>query len=303
MSQHVLITGGTGLLGSHLTPLLLQHGYQVSYLSRNTEPIPSVKLYQWNVEEGYIDIKAIEQADYIIHLAGAGVADKRWTKSRKQEILESRTKSAQLLFNALQNNKHQVKAVVSASAIGYYGFDTGNQWVDEKSQPGDDFLADVVQAWESSVQQIASLRIRVVSLRIGIVLSEKGGALAKMTQTIKVGAGAPLGTGKQYFSWIHIKDICKIFIHALENEQMQGIYNAVAPGPVTNEELTQQIAEVLDKPLVLPHVPAFALKLALGEMASAVLGGNKVANKKLLASGYTFEFPQIRPALENLLQE
>jgi uncharacterized protein (TIGR01777 family) len=160
-----------------------------------------------------------------------------------------------------------------------------------------------VQAWESSVQQIANLAIRVVGLRIGIVLSEKGGALAKITQTIKVGAGAPLGTGKQYFSWIHIKDIGKIFIHALKNEQMQGIYNAVAPNPVTNEELTHQIAGVLDKALVLPHVPAFALKLALGEMAAAVLGGSKVANRKLLASGYTFEYPELKPALENLLKQ
>jgi uncharacterized protein (TIGR01777 family) len=302
MSKNILITGGTGLVGSHLTPLLIQQGYQVSYLSRNAEPINNVKIYQWNVEEGYMDTKAIEGADYIIHLAGAGVADKRWTKSRKQEILESRTQSATLLFNALKTTKHQVKAVISASAIGYYGYDTGSQWVDENSQPGDDFLADVVQKWESSIQQMASLGVRVVSLRIGIVLSEEGGALAKITQTIKVGAGAPLGTGKQYFSWIHIKDICRIFVHALENEQMQGIYNAVAPGPVTNEELTHQIAHVLDKPLVLPHVPAFALKLALGEMAAAVLGGNKVANRKLLATGYTFEFPQLRPALENLLR-
>ncbi|QHT65875.1 TIGR01777 family protein [Rhodocytophaga rosea] len=303
MSKNVLITGGTGLLGSHLTTLLLQKGYQVSYLSRNIEPIPHIKTYQWNVEEGTIDTKAIEQTDYIIHLAGAGVADKRWTKSRKQEIMESRTNSAALLFNALKTTKHQVKSVISASAIGYYGFDTGSQWVDENTQPGDDFLAEVVQAWESSVQQIASLGIRVVNLRIGIVLSEKGGALAKITQTIKVGAGAPLGTGKQYFSWIHIDDICRIFIHALENGQMQGIYNAVAPQPVTNEELTHQIAEVLDKPLVLPHVPAFALKLALGEMASAVLGGNKVANQKLLTTGYRFEFPELRPALEDLLKE
>lgn len=302
MPLHVLITGGTGLVGSHLTGLLMQQGYQVSYLSRQTEAIPGVKVFQWNIEENYIDKEAIKQADYIIHLAGAGVADKRWNKSRKQEILESRTRSAQLLYQTLQNVPHQVKAVLSASAIGYYGYDTGDQWVDETSQAGDDFLADVVKAWETSVQKICNLGIRVVVFRIGIVLSEKGGALAKMLQTIKIGAGAPLGTGKQYFSWIHIADVCRAFIHALENEKMQGIYNAVSGHPVTNEDLTKAVADTLGKPLVLLNVPAFALKIALGEMAAAVLGGNRVLNRKIVASGFTYLFPDLDKTLKDLLK-
>jgi uncharacterized protein (TIGR01777 family) len=301
MPHNILITGGTGLLGSRLTEMLLQEGYQVSYLSRSQEMISGVDVFQWNVEEGYINEKAIAQADYIIHLAGAGVADKRWTKSRKQEILESRTKSAQLLYETLKQTRHTVKAFISASAIGYYGYDTGQKLITEQSAAGDDFLANVVQAWEASVQQISQLGVRVVNFRIGIVLSEKGGALAKIIQTIKVGAGAPLGSGKQYFSWIHIDDVCRMFIQAIKNEGMQGIYNAVAPHPVTNEELTKAAAHVLDKPLVLPNVPAFALKLALGEMAAAVLGGSKVSNQKITATGFMFQFAELTQALEDLL--
>ncbi len=303
MSGQVLITGGTGLVGTRLTELLLLKGYGVSYLSRSKEPVNQVKVYAWDIDNGYIERGALEEADYIIHLAGAGVADKRWTKSRKQEILDSRSKSTDLLFNKLRKNSHKVKAFLAASAIGYYGYDTGDALVTEESPAGDDFLAEVCQEWEFAVGQIRSLDIRTVSFRIGIVLSPHGGALAKLIQTIKVGAGAPLGSGKQYFSWIHIDDVCRAYIEALHNEQINGIYNLVAPHPVTNEELTRQAAHVLDKPLVLPHVPAFALKVAMGEMASAVLGGSKVSGGKLAATGFRFEYPDLTPALQNLLKE
>lgn len=303
MSQHVLITGGTGLVGKRLTELLLKEGYQVSYLSRSKEPVDNVKVYAWDVENGHIERGALEGIEYIIHLAGAGVADKRWTKSRKQEILESRTKSAELLFNTLKQTSHQVKAVIAASAIGYYGYDTGEAIITEKSPAGDDFLADVCQEWEFAVGQIRQLSIRTISFRIGIVLSPYGGALVKLIQTIKVGAGAPLGSGKQNFSWIHIDDVCQAFIEAMRNETMEGIYNLVAPNVVTNEELTKQVANVLHKPLVLPNVPAFALKMAIGEMANAVLGGSKVSNQKLAATGFGYQFPELKPALENLLKE
>jgi uncharacterized protein (TIGR01777 family) len=303
MAQNIIITGGTGLVGQRLTALLLQQGYEVSYLSRNKEPIEKVKVYGWDVENGRIESGAVESADYIIHLAGAGVADKRWTNSRKQEILESRTKSADLLFRQLQQSTHQVKAVIAASAIGYYGYDTGEQIVVEDSPAGDDFLANVCRQWEAAVSQIRQLHIRTVNFRIGIVLSPHGGALAKLLQTIKIGAGAPIGTGKQYFSWIHIDDVCRAFIRAIQDEKISGIYNLTAPQPVTNEELIKETAAVLDKPLVLPHVPAFALKLGMGEMANAVLGGSKVSSNKLAATGFNFQFPQLRPALEDLLLE
>jgi uncharacterized protein (TIGR01777 family) len=303
MSQNVLITGGTGLVGRRLTELLLQEGYQISYLSRHREPIDNVRVYAWDVEKGLIEDGAVESADYIIHLAGAGVADKRWNSSRKREILESRTHSAALLHKKLQHSAHQVKAVIAASAIGYYGYDTGDALIREDSQAGDDFLAEVCQQWEASVSQIRQLNIRTVSFRIGIVLSPQGGALAKLLQTINIGAGASLGTGRQHFSWIHIDDVCRAFIQALKDDQVSGIYNLTAPHPVTNEELTKETASVLDKPLLLPNVPAFALKLGMGEMANAVLGGSYVSSKKLEATGFQFQYPFLRPALEDLLRE
>ncbi|MDO1449086.1 TIGR01777 family oxidoreductase [Rhodocytophaga aerolata] len=303
MSQNVLITGGTGLVGQRLTQLLLQEGYQVSYLSRSKEPINGVHVYAWDIENGSIENGAVEKADYIIHLAGAGVADKRWTSSRKREILESRTKSADLLYKTLQRGSHQVKSVIAASAIGYYGYDTGNALITEDSPAGDDFLADVCQQWEFSVGQIRQLGIRTVSFRIGIVLSPQGGALAKLLQTIKVGAGAAIGSGKQYFSWVHIEDVCRAFMKAMTDDTMEGIYNLTAPNPVTNEQLTKQTADVLEKPLLLPNVPGFALKLGMGEMANAVLGGSNVSSQRLQATGYHFLFPELKPALEDLLIE
>lgn len=303
MSQNVLVTGGTGLVGQRLTQLLLEEGYTVSYLSRHKEPINGVKVYGWDVENGGIESGAIEAADYIIHLAGAGVADKRWNSSRKREILESRTKSADLLYKQLQQGSHQVKAVVAASAVGYYGYDTGDAPITENSPAGDDFLAEVCRQWESSVGQLRKLKIRTVSFRIGIVLSPHGGALAKLLQTIKIGAGAAIGTGKQYFSWVHIDDVCRAFIKAVKDDTLEGIYNLTAPNPVTNEELTKETAAVLDKPLILPNVPAFALKLGMGEMANAVLGGSKVSSQRLQATGFQFQFSQIRPALEDLLKK
>jgi hypothetical protein len=303
MSQNVLITGGTGLVGQRLTQLLLQEGYQVSYLSRNKEPVNGVTVYAWDIEGGEIENGAVEKADYIIHLAGAGVADKRWTSSRKREILESRTKSADLLYKKLKQGPYQVKSVIAASAIGYYGYDTGDALITEDSPAGDDFLADVCQQWEFSVGQIRQLGIRTISYRIGIVLSPQGGALAKLLQTIKVGAGAALGSGKQYFSWVHIEDVCRAFIKAMTDDTMEGIYNLTAPNPVTNEQLTKQTADVLEKPLLLPNVPGFALKLGMGEMANAVLGGSKVSSQRLQATGYNFLFPELKPALDDLLTE
>jgi uncharacterized protein (TIGR01777 family) len=303
MSQKVLITGGTGLVGSRLTEVLLAKGYEISYLSRNKEPVDHVTVYAWDVENGYIEAEAVESADYIIHLAGAGVADKRWTSSRKKEILESRTKSAHLLYRTLQQRTHPVKAVLGASAIGYYGYDTGTSMITEQSPAGDDFLAEVCQQWEAAVAQISQLNIRVVSFRIGIVLSPHGGALAKLLQTIKVGAGAALGSGRQYFSWVHIDDVCGAFIKAIEDETLAGIYNLTAPNPVVNEELTKETASVLSKPLLLPNVPAFALKLGMGEMANAILGGSYVSSQKLEATGFRFQHPQLRPALEDLLKD
>jgi len=299
MSKNILITGASGLIGSRLTELLLQKGYQVSHLGRSKKS-GSVKSFVWNVDAGELDKEALAGVDTIIHLAGAGVADKRWNGKRKKEILESRTKSSALLYDTLKRGNHAVKAVVSASAIGYYGFCLDERIFTEESKPGTDYLAQVTKAWEESVNKISSLGVRVAKLRIGIVLSEKGGALAEMAKPIRFGVGAALGTGKQYLSWIHIDDLCAMFIKAVEDEQMHGAYNAVCDW-VTNEAMTKSIASELKKPLILPPVPGFIMKLIVGEMAVIVVNGSKVSSEKIRKTGFTFQYPDLREALRNLL--
>ncbi|WPP53157.1 TIGR01777 family oxidoreductase [Catalinimonas niigatensis] len=301
--KNVLITGGTGMIGSRLTPMLQEKGYQVSHLSRSRKGNETVKTYLWDIQKQEIEPEALQQADYIVHLAGASLADQRWTESRKKLIIKSRTDSTRLLHDTIaQLGEHQIKAFVSASGISIYGSDTGSTEMFENSPKGNEFIVDVVKQWEASVDEIKRLNIRTVKLRTGIVLSMEGGALAKIVQPIKFGVGAPLGNGQQYMSWIHIDDICRMFIHALENEEVNDVYNAVAPRPVTNEELTQSAAKILHKPLFIPKVPAFALRLVFGEMASIVLGGNKVSGQKIQKTGFDFKYKRIDAALADLLK-
>lgn len=302
MAKKILITGASGLVGSRLTELLLQKGYQVSHLGRRkkTGAVPS---FVWDVEKQSIDPLALEGVETIIHLAGAGVADQRWNAKRKQEILDSRVKSSQLLFEFLKNNTHSVKAFISASAIGIYGFVDNEKVFVEESAPANDYLAQVVKQWEASVDHIQSLGIRVAKMRIGIVLSEKGGALLEMAKPIRLGVGAPLGSGDQYLSWIHLDDLCEMFIKAAEDSAMGGAYNAVGPQWHTNREMTKAIAQVLKKPLLLPPVPGFVLKIIVGEMAAIVLGGSKVSAEKIQKTGFQFQFTELKSALENLLKK
>jgi uncharacterized protein (TIGR01777 family) len=300
-AKKILITGATGLIGSRLTEILVEHGHAVVHLSRSKKDGP-VKSYVWNVEENRIDPEAFENVDTIIHLAGAGIADKPWTKARKREILESRTHSTRLLFNALANGKHPVRSFISASAVGYYGFDHNDQVFTENSAPGSDFLASVVRQWEHEVDAIQTLGLRVVKIRIGIVLSEKAGVLKEIMKPVKFYLGAPLGSGDQYISWIHLEDLCNSFVYAVENPVLRGPYNATAPAPVTNRQLTQTIARSLKKPLIFPAVPSFALKLFLGEMADLVLNGSQVSSGKLRQAGFQFRFTTVDAAVSALIQ-
>ncbi len=299
MGKKILITGASGLIGSRLTEMLLQNDYQVSHLGRSKKS-GHVTSYTWNVEKGELDREALE-ADAIIHLAGAGVADKRWNEKRKREIRESRTKSSVLLFENLKHGKHPVKVVVSASAIGYYGAFLDERILTEESSSGSDYLAQVTGQWEEEVDKIGSLGIRVVKLRTGIVLSEKGGALAKMAMPVRYGIGAALGTGKQYLSWIHIDDLCAMYIKAVEDQRMHGAYNAVCNW-ITNEAMTRLIAGVLNKPLWLPAVPGFVLKIMVGEMAEIIVKGSKVSSDKIRKSGFIFRYPEMEDALKNLFK-
>lgn len=259
-----------------------------------------IKLYEWDVAKNYIEEDAIKSADYIIHLAGAGVADESWTAARKKEVLESRTLSTKLLAEKISTVPNQVKAFVSASAIGYYGLDTGNTPQYENSESkAKDFLASVVKAWEAEIFKVKN--IRTAAIRIGVVLSKKGGALEKIAQPVRLYAGAALGNGRQYISWIHLDDLCEIFIKVLEDTTLSGIYNGVAPLPVTNETLTKEIGKALGKPILPVNVPAFVLKLMLGEMADIVLGGNRVSSEKIEKTGFKFQYKEVAKALQDLL--
>ncbi|WP_370088868.1 TIGR01777 family oxidoreductase [Ekhidna sp.] len=296
----VLITGGTGLVGSRLNELLSSKGYTVHHLSRN----PTQKHYQtfyWDVKKMEIEDEAITSADAIIHLAGAGVSDKRWSDAWKKEIYNSRIDSTRLLKDKVSVLNPNLKHFISASAIGYYGWDSGDTLVDESSEKGDGFLADVVADWEKEVNTFDELNIRTSKVRIGIVLSDEGGALVEMMKPIKFGVGAPLASGNQYMSWIHMDDLCGIFAHILENGKA-GTFNGVSPAPATNKEFTKSIATELKKPLWLPNVPKFALRLIVGEMADILVGGNRVSSKKIEDAGFNFKYVALDHALQDLLQ-
>jgi len=297
----ILLTGASGLIGTRLTQLLLSKGHRVSHLGRSVKT-GNVPGFVWNVDTGQIDPRALDGIDAIVHLAGAGVADKRWSASRKKEILDSRVKSTSMLFKTLASRPHTVKTLVSASAIGYYGHSLDDRELREDDTPGTDFLASVVKTWEAEVDRIASLGIRVVKIRIGIVLSDGGGALQEMAQPVRWGIGSPLGTGKQWTSWIHIDDLCNIFMKGVEGGLMSGTYNAVSPNPVTNKELTLAIAKTLHRPMWAPNVPTFVLRLVVGEITEIIVNGSKVSSEKIQRAGLGFKYPDLEPALKHLLK-
>lgn len=305
--MNVLITGGSGLVGTRLTEILLERGFTVSYLTRKVEKKTiggkPVKTFLWDIKKEVIDEKAFLEADYLVHLAGAGIADENWSDERKNEIIDSRTKSINLIFSTLKTLPHRIISFASASGIGYYGADTGDEHISEQHTPGSDFVADCCIQWEAAADEIQALGIRTVKLRTGIVLSEKGGALPKLTQPVRWGVGAALGTGKQWQSWIHLDDLCEMYIKSLTDKQMTGAYNAVAPNPVTNYNLTKISAQVLSRPFWMPNVPEFTLKMVFGEMASIVLGGNYVLNQRIKQeTDFDYKFVEVKGALEDLLK-
>ncbi len=300
MAEKILITGGTGNVGSRLICLLKEKGYEVHVLSRRANH--REKIFAWDPASSFIEAEAFEGVTKIIHLAGAAVVDGRWTAKRKKDILDSRVLSTVLLRQYIKEHRLAIDTFVGASATGYYGSDTGDEVQYEETQAGKDFLANVCVEWEKEEMKVADLGIRTVILRTGIVLSEKGGALEKIAGPVKLGLGAAFASGKQWMPWIHADDLCQMYIYALENEKITGVYNAVAPNPVTNAGFTKEIADVLKKPLILPNVPAFALKLALGEMAAMVNGGNRVSSGKIQKEGFIFAYPNVGIALNDLLK-
>ncbi|HVU99273.1 MAG TPA: TIGR01777 family oxidoreductase [Puia sp.] len=299
----ILITGGTGLVGTALASLLREKGHRVILLSRHTLP-GNPDVFQWDYRKETIDPEAIRQADHIIHLAGAGVADKRWSAKRKQEIVDSRTKTAALLVKALREIPNKVRSVISTSGVGWYGPDASipNPRPFEETDPADaDFLGDTCRLWEASITPVTGLGKRLVIFRVGPVLSTKGGMLAEFRKPVRMGVAPILGSGKQVFSWIHIDDLCRLYAEAIDRDGINGVYNAAAPHPVDERTLILALAKQFKGRYFVPvYVPSFLLKWLLGEMSVEVLKSTTVSVKKIRTEGFQFIYPSIDAALANL---
>lgn len=301
MKEKVLISGGTGLVGKRLSEILLKKGYAVAHLSHSGKKVfDQVESIPWNPYQEELDFSLVENCAYIIHLSGAGIVDKPWTEARKKVLINSRVKTGKLLAKAIQASKRKPKAVVSASAIGYYGIETSDHIYKESDHPGNDFLAQTCIQWEDSMEEIHSTEIPLSKVRIGLVLSSQGGALKELVKPIKFGLGAALGSGKQWMPWIHIDDLCELFIYCLENK-LEGVYNGVAPNQVSNTTFTKTTAKVLNRPVFLPNVPAFFMKMILGSRAQLVLEGSRISVEKLKDIGFTHSYTDLENALKDLL--
>lgn len=299
-----LITGATGLVGRHIAKQCEEQNIVVHYLTTSKSKIQTTETYKgfyWNPELNFIDEDAFEGVTTIIHLAGASVA-KRWTKSYKKKILESRTATISLLKESISKINHTITHFISASAIGIYENSMEEFHKEDSLEIGSDFLAVVVEEWEKSADSISELNIEVAKVRIGLVLDDKEGALPKMTKPIKIYLGAAFGKGTQWQSWIHVKDLASIFMFIAE-KKLTGIYNAVAPNAVTQNKLISRCGEILEKPIWLPNIPKFITRLMFGEMSALLLGNKRVSSSKIENKGFLFEFPSLRKALQFLFKK
>lgn len=300
--MRVLITGATGLIGTHITRLCHEKGIKVNYFTTSKEKIetkPDLKGFYWNPGEETLDPLAFKGVSAIIHLAGENIAQ-RWTSKAKERILKSRTETALLLKKSLQENNHHISHFISASGIGIYPSSLQKLYTEENNGVDDSFVGKVVVEWEKAADQFENLGMDVAKVRTGLVLANEEGFLIKMKEPVAFNVGAPLGSGKQWQSWIHIEDLARLYLHILEN-RLEGVFNAVAPNPVTNAELVKQVAETMGKPVWIPKVPSFAIKLALGEMSRLVLSSQLVRSSKIEHSGFSFYYVNLAKALEDLI--
>lgn len=304
--ETVIISGGTGLIGTALTKFLLSRGFQVIILTRNPKEhrseTPGIFYVSWNIEEQLVNEDAFRKAKYIIHLAGAGVADKPWTEKRKKEIADSRTKSSALLVKALAGIPNEIVSVVSASAIGYYSTDLHHP-AEETDRPATDFLGETCVAWENSIKPVEELGKRLVVLRTGIVLSNDGGAFPEFAKPVRYGIAGIIGSGKQIISWIHIEDLCRLYLEAMTNQEWSGAYNAVSPYPVNNRTFTLELAKKMKGSFYVPiPVPDFILNLMLGQRKEEVLKSSNISANKLKQQGFQFIYPTIEAAFRDLVE-
>lgn len=298
-NKHILITGGTGMIGRLITEELLKQGYSVSHLSRKPGNNPKVKTYLWDVYKGIIDEHCLEGISTILHLAGENIAEKRWTDKRKKEIIDSRTRSINLIYKLIQSKSNQVNTIISASAIGYYS-DRGDEFLTEDSPPNNDFMAQCCIEWEDAIDKGKELGLRILKFRTGVVLNKNEGALMQMARPIKLGFGAPLGSGRQWIPWVHWQDVVDMYLYAIEKINLSGVYNMAAPNPVTNKQFTKALGKQLHRPVWPIKVPAFVFKLLLGEMSTIVLGSTRVSAEKIEKDGFTFKYPDLTDTLKEI---
>lgn len=297
----VLITGGTGLIGIQLRKSLQEKGYEVAVLSRTKKNEDEIQTYLWNLDKNTIDKEVLNSVDYIIHLAGVNVGEKRWTSKRKKLILDSRIKSGELMLNNLDQQNNQLKAYITASGTGYYGAITSEKIFSEQDSAADDFLGQVCEKWEQIADKFSERGFRSVKIRTAVVLSNRGGALSKMLIPVKLGIGSSIGSGNQYFPWIHIDDLCNIYIKAIEDATMNGAYNAVSPEFLTNRQFTHTIARHLKKPFWFPPIPSRAIRIIFGKMSQILLTGSRISAEKIQDSGFVFKYPKLQDALKQLI--
>jgi uncharacterized protein len=298
----ILITGGTGLIGLGLAEMLKIQGHRLHLLSRNTKLVkPYDAVFSWDVKSGSIDENAFDGVDVIVHLAGAGIADQRWTDERKAEILNSRVDPAKLILEILKHRNQTISAFVSGSAIGWYGAYSDSLIHNETEPAASDFMGETCRKWEYAADLFHGVAERIVKIRTGVVLDKNSGALPKMAQPVQWFVGSPLGSGKQQIPWIHWKDICTIFANAVSDNRYYGAINAIATENCTNKEFTKVLAKVLHRPMLPIHVPSFVIKALFGEMAAVVLEGSKVSNHRIKQMGFAFKFSNLEEALKDIL--
>lgn len=302
MKKNVLITGGTGFVGRSLTALLIGNGFSVSILSRSRrQNKKDISYYIWDIKNQTIEDAAVNNADYIIHLAGENIAGERWTEKRKKAIVASREDSIKLIRNVLAKQNHKVSAFISASAIGIYGAVNGEAICKESTPPASDFLGRTCQIWEAAVDTIGQLGIRTVKVRTGLVLGEGDGLIKKLKPIFKYRLGAPLGSGKQYMPWIYIDDLCEIYLKAINDDSVRGPYNAAIQDDTDNIAFSKTFAAVYGYKMWLPHVPAAIIKLGMGQMSKIVLTGRRVSSEKIRKTGFTFKITDIEEALRKVI--
>lgn len=298
----VLIGGGSGLIGMQLSALLTAKGHEVRHFSRSVPTAPTYPTFHWDIKSKAYDKAAFSGVTHVINLAGAGIADARWTDSRKQLIIKSRTESTRLLKKGIKIHGPTVKAYLAGSAIGYYG-DKGETLCTEDTPAGDGFLSKSVRIWEEAIDEIpAELGLPTLIVRTGVVLATQGGALQKMLLPLNFFVSTYFGNGQQWYSWIHLDDICEIFLKGVEDDQFRGLYNGVAPQPVRNKTMAKALISASNKKAFLLPAPAFVLRIALGEMSHTILDSNRVSAQKTEQTGFQFQYPDILSALTHLLQ-